>query len=372
MTHDEARGLLLDLSYGELGPGEACAVREHLAGCAACGEEWARLGAARAFAAKAADERVPERGRDAILEAARQAAATGPRRGRAPSRSVTWAAFATAAALLVVGGASLKLLDARSKGASEVEAPWPEALPAAPVAPPAAPPAAATAPRAEAGERGAHEVAERSAPAPKRAAPPRRNEAAARARDGIAGARPGGGASFDSAAPRLRSGRADEYAAARTRQDAAPARQDAASAKAAPAAEPERALAGSEPADGRAAAPPAAPAAPVAPRPARKTAAATVAPSPGAVADDVERRRAEGELTEETRVLACGGAPLVRSVLRDRGGRIVKLTVRRADGDVAEGWYDDAGRLAAARGQVGGRADLPPRDPASALDAPCP
>ncbi|MFL5300607.1 MAG: anti-sigma factor family protein [Anaeromyxobacteraceae bacterium] len=437
MTHDDARGLLLDLSYGELEPGEARAVREHLSGCAACGEEWARLGAARGFAAKAAEERVPERGRDAILEAARQAVSTPARRGRGTSRSVTWAAFATAAALLVVGGASLKLLDARSKGVSEVEAPWPATLPAAPVPPPAAAPAPATAPRPGAAARGAPEVAERSAPASKRAAPPRRNEAAARAREEIAAGTARPGPSFDSAAPRLRSGRTDdvraagagkvagaeatsgvagagkvaggagatsgaagkvaerpaekvgggEIAAERSgdqRFGAAPAQEEAVRAKAAPAAEPERRLADSvdhpasgpasapsmgEPTDRRAAAPPSAAAAPAAPRPARKAAAA--APSLGELADDVERRRAAGELEEETRVLSCAGAPLVRSVLRDRGGHAVKFTVRRA-GEVAEGWYDDAGRLAASRGQVGDGAVLPPRDPAAALDAPCP
>ncbi|HEX8908526.1 MAG TPA: hypothetical protein VF805_04955, partial [Anaeromyxobacteraceae bacterium] len=67
------------------------------------------------------------------------------------------------------------------------------------------------------------------------------------------------------------------------------------------------------------------------------------------VMDDVERRLAAGELTEERRQLRCGDAPVERVALVASGGRVVKMSERRGGATVLEGWYDGAGRLRATR-----------------------
>jgi hypothetical protein len=377
MTHEEAKDLLLDLAYGELAPEDARAVELHAAGCAECGEERRRIAHVRALASRAA-EPTSTRGTDAILAAARRAAAERRPRLRAPSRRVSWA-IATAAVLAIVVGVTLRVSESRAKRSVDVEEvvakgdpgpPAPASAPAAPApaadalaAPPRASiPAPPAAPRERAEVAGDARRAQKSSPAPRPSAPRARESAPAA---GGADARGESGASF-SAMPA-------PAAPAPPREEsppAAPSEPGASRGAAAEAPSPAFQSAAGE-ARGKRAAPPAA-------LMRRRDSAGEVATA-GLVAraqEDVERRRAAGELVERARRVSCGGALQDRRALVDGDGRVVKLTFRDADGTVREGWYDGAGALRAARASRGG-ADagdprMPPREPAAALDAPCP
>ena len=112
MTHEEARELLLDLSYGELDPALRRQVETHVSGCTDCEAELEALASTRAAARAAARSR-PSRGREELVEAARRAAASRSFAGRRPwARPAAW--MATAALVLVVGGVTMRLLDART------------------------------------------------------------------------------------------------------------------------------------------------------------------------------------------------------------------------------------------------------------------
>lgn len=82
---------------------------------------------------------------------------------------------------------------------------------------------------------------------------------------------------------------------------------------------------------------------------ARSSAAAEGDGTSQQVMEDVERRLAAGELTEERRQLRCGDAPVERVALVASGGRVLKVSERRGGATVLEGWYDGAGRLRATR-----------------------
>jgi len=109
MTHEEARELLLDLSYGELEPGLRSQVERHVAACTECEAELEGLAGTRA-AARLLRDPGPPGGREELVEAARRAAASRSLVGRgAWARPAAW--MATAAAVLVVGGLTFRLLD---------------------------------------------------------------------------------------------------------------------------------------------------------------------------------------------------------------------------------------------------------------------
>jgi beta-lactamase class D len=143
MTHGQARELLLDLAYGEVGEDERRALEEHLAGCAECAAELAGILSTREAAARLPDPGLPG-GRDGILEAARRAVAA-PGRTRRPrwSRPAAW--VAAAATVVVVGGLTLKWLGEAPRRQVETEEVV-AVLPAAPVPGPAPAPGLAPAP----------------------------------------------------------------------------------------------------------------------------------------------------------------------------------------------------------------------------------
>ena len=109
MTHEEARERLLDLAYGELEPDEQQQVEQHVSGCAGCAAELDAMARTRAAAGLIPDPDPPG-GRAELVDAARRAVAemVRPRRARW-SRPVGW--MAVAAAILAVGGVTLRLLD---------------------------------------------------------------------------------------------------------------------------------------------------------------------------------------------------------------------------------------------------------------------
>jgi beta-lactamase class D len=159
MTHEEARERLLDLAYGELEPVDRLQVEQHVSGCAGCAAELEGMARTRAAAGLLPDPD-PPRGRAELLDAARRAVAGMARPGRARwARPVGW--MAVAAAILAVGGVTVRLLDGnprrvavpdlvaggapaeRSTGNAPI-APSPRAVPAPPEAPvPVPAPAAA-------------------------------------------------------------------------------------------------------------------------------------------------------------------------------------------------------------------------------------
>jgi hypothetical protein len=308
---------MLELSYGELDGPSAREVRAHLEGCAACRAEWERMEATRAAMRRLGPEPAPP-GEGVLLAAARQAAGA-----RAPRPLLPWLRLAAgAAAVVAVGGVSLRLLSERP--AREAEAPLaspPAAGAPAPAAPPPAPPAA----RPER-ERLAARPEPRARPAPKAvAAPDRLAEAKARR-----SAEPFGGAREEvrrpGAAPpavRPEASSAVEPAGAAPLADRGPA----------PAAQ--RRGAARSPAAGEAHAEAAAPA------PAAAFAEALVA--------ELQRRRDEGRLDEARRRLdPCPGGDAARLAWLDGLGRARRLARTRPapGGEVTvDHWYDDAGRL---------------------------
>jgi beta-lactamase class D len=109
MTHEEARELLLDLSYGELEPELRGQVEEHVSTCTECEAELAVLAGTRQAARLLRDPGLPG-GREELVEAARRAAAGRSFAGRrAWARPAAW--MATAALVLAVGGVTFRLLE---------------------------------------------------------------------------------------------------------------------------------------------------------------------------------------------------------------------------------------------------------------------
>lgn len=356
MTHDRAHALLLDLAYGELSPEEAREVSRHAAECSGCAAELERIGALRARAALLGDPPAPagDAGRAALVEAARRAVADRPTR-RWFTRPATLSFGAAAAVIAIAAGVTLKLTDGDLRPAGE------ETGAAAPQRDVAAPPPSAMLRRKEPAPEAP------VAPAPTRRSPPRPN-------------RKGAAPAIAAEPPRSPS--------AELRSPAAPAPSVAAaprSAAAPPSSEDERAPAASAP---EAASQPQAMAAP--PSAAReRSPRRSAAPEPAArmdrdrggaiedsdvagaatsqrVREDVERRRAAGELIEVRRQLRCSDVPVERVALVAGGARVVKLSERRGDGAVREGWYDAAGQLREARtsGEPGDAPSLPRVAPA--------
>jgi hypothetical protein len=321
VTHEQAHALLLDLAYGELEPEELSEVSRHAAECAACAAELEGISALRALAADLGDGPAPARGRDELVEAARRAVAKRPTR-RWFTRPAALSFGAAAAVVAIVTGVTLQLTrEGGHRAGEELAVAAPEPPSSAPQGFSAAPPPPQPPP----------EVAQREAPAPEAA--PTRPSAPRRSSEAVAGV---------AAAP---------PASARVERD----REPSTAVAAAPLpASPSRAMAG-PPAAAREVASESAAA------PARKTAerrakqdADTLATAEGdgtsqQVMEDVERRLAAGELTEERRQLRCGGAPVERVALVASGGHVVKVSERRGGATVLEGWYDGAGRLRATR-----------------------
>lgn len=153
MNCETARERLLDRAYGELAPGEVREVEAHLAGCAACRAEAARIEETRGLYRRLGEEPAPG-GEGILLAAARQAAGEA-RPGR--PRLLAWPRVAIGVALaLVVGGVSVTILSARRERPSE------ETYAAAGAPRPAAPE----------GAPGAAEAERKGAPPQTYAAPP--------------------------------------------------------------------------------------------------------------------------------------------------------------------------------------------------------
>lgn len=151
MTHEEARELLLDLAYGELGTAERAEVERHVAGCAACGDELAAIQRTRA-AARTLPDPVPAGGPDELVAAARKAAArpvspSTSARYRRRVRPTGW--MAAAAVVLAAGAVTLRILDTtppkRLPEAVAANEAAPAAPPARPAPPAASPPVASAA-----------------------------------------------------------------------------------------------------------------------------------------------------------------------------------------------------------------------------------
>jgi hypothetical protein len=129
--------MLLDRAYGELAPGPAREVEAHLADCASCRAEAARIEETRGLYRRLGEEPAPG-GEGILLAAARQAAGAG---GTRRPGFLAWPRLAIGVALvLVVGGVSVKLLSVRRERTEEevVAAGEPRTPPAAPERPPAA------------------------------------------------------------------------------------------------------------------------------------------------------------------------------------------------------------------------------------------
>jgi beta-lactamase class D len=119
MTHEEARELLLELSYGELEPALRRQVEQHASGCTECEAELAALASTRA-AARLLQEPGPPGGREELVEAARRAAARHSLAGRRSwARPAAW--MVAAAVVLAVGGVTMRLLDGEPRREVEPE-----------------------------------------------------------------------------------------------------------------------------------------------------------------------------------------------------------------------------------------------------------
>ncbi len=328
MTHDRAHALLLDLAYGELSPDEAREVSRHAAECSGCAAELERIGAVRARTALLGDgpEQPRDGGRDALVEAARRAVAGRPTR-RWFTRPATLSLGAAAAVVVIAAGVTLKLTDGDLRPTEEetgaVASGPPAALEQREVAPPP------TAGRAQ--------PAAPSPDAPPVPAPTRRPARTARkdAVPAIAAAPSPSAAPSASAAP----------AAAR--------RAEAVEGSAVEGSAVEGSAVEGSAVEGSAVDPP---------RASQR------------VREDVERRHAAGELTEVRRRLRCEGERVERVALVAGGAHVVKLSERRGDGAVREGWYDAAGQLReiSPAGEPGDAPPLPAVAPAlEALGSAC-
>ncbi len=116
MTHEACQERLLDFAYGELGPGESAEVEAHLESCDACRAERARLEGTRATMRRLEPELPPAHGEHLVLTAAHQAAERRRRPRLLPP--IVWRLSLAAAALVVVGTVSLRVLSVREGGRS--------------------------------------------------------------------------------------------------------------------------------------------------------------------------------------------------------------------------------------------------------------
>lgn len=78
MTHEQIDEQMVDFLYGELPANARAAFEAHVAGCERCRREVESFGRVRAVAHTLLDEAPPARAHDAILRAAREAAAAAP------------------------------------------------------------------------------------------------------------------------------------------------------------------------------------------------------------------------------------------------------------------------------------------------------
>jgi hypothetical protein len=300
VTHEQAHALLLDLAYGELEPEELSEVSRHAAECAACAAELEGISALRALAAHLGDGPAPARDRDELVEAARRAVAKRPTR-RWFTRPAALSFGAAAAVVAIVTGVTLQLTrEGGHRAGEELAVTALEPPSSAPQGVSAAPPAPEPPP----------EAARREAPAPE-AAPPARPSAPPRSTAATAGV---AAAPVPASPPRAMAG------------PSAAAREVAPEGAAAPARKTSERRASSD--------------------------ALATAEGDGTsqqVMEDVERRLAAGELTEERRQLHCGDAAVERVALVASGGHVLKVSERRGGATVLEGWYDGAGRLRATR-----------------------
>jgi hypothetical protein len=127
MTHQDCQDRLLDLAYGELGPSEVAEVEAHLEGCETCRAELARLGGTRTMMRRLEPEPPPQHGEHLVLTAARQAAERRRAR-RAFLPPWIWRMSLTAAALVVVGTVSYRILQVRDRPLSQEIEGRPEAF----------------------------------------------------------------------------------------------------------------------------------------------------------------------------------------------------------------------------------------------------
>ncbi len=81
MTHEQIDEQMVDFLYGELSVDARAAFEAHVAGCERCRREVESFGQVRAVARTVLDDAPPTRVHDAILRAAREAAATAPAKG---------------------------------------------------------------------------------------------------------------------------------------------------------------------------------------------------------------------------------------------------------------------------------------------------
>src|SRR5438445_13370176 len=75
MTHEQIDEQMVDFLYGELPADARAAFEAHVAGCERCRREVESFGQVRAVARTVLDEEPPARVHDAVMRAARQAAA---------------------------------------------------------------------------------------------------------------------------------------------------------------------------------------------------------------------------------------------------------------------------------------------------------
>jgi hypothetical protein len=313
MNHEAASGKLLELTYGELPPGEARAVEAHAEECPTCREELAGMRATRALMARLPVEPAPERAERVVWAAAREAAEA--RRPRPLLPRWLWAGTAGAMAAAAVAVVSWQLakgprVEPFHDGANELLGGPSAPVAPAPLASPPEPPraiaqeegAAGSAPR-KGDEAGAVRAKKRVQDEVARSAPPagvlglEREQVCER----MAGGPSGVGAGSSGAASGGASARSEELRPAPP--PVAPVRPPSQTWSAPPAEADRAAEAYAPPPPGAAsAAPPAAPApAPAAP-PGRAAAAKEKAPVL------VERKAARMTLRDEAE-----GAPAARA-----------------------------------------------------------
>jgi hypothetical protein len=374
--HDTFREQLLDLAYGELGRGEARALRAHLETCAECRAELGRMNATRSAMSGLGAAPAPERGENVLLAAAREAARARVRKPLLPSWA--WGASIGAVAAAAVLVLTLKLAPSlRSPtgepaadalvGSAPAQAPELPAAPAAPGPEPSSPLVAGNEDRAAGDVAHAKEEAK-----PKRRAFAKKPEPAPEeSAEGPAGVARGASAKSEA----LAADEADRFA------DREPAPPPPAAAPA-PSAQPER-RADAEGASGvrrepsaRAAEAPAAAGllesaesaeAPAEPALRAKQAApsapskAKAAPLSRAAEDPIAlhaRLALAGELRTATRTFGDCPGETSRVVESDAAGHVLKVTRRGAAAGnpfLLEQWYGEDGALTAVRWSSEGR-----------------
>ncbi|MFT3913760.1 MAG: zf-HC2 domain-containing protein [Anaeromyxobacteraceae bacterium] len=342
MNDHAERDLLLDLAYGELSDADARRVRAHVAGCASCRAELARMQGTRQLMGALPEVPAPERGERVLLAAAREAAG----RARAPRGLPRWLVPAVALAATVTVVTAVSLREGREAAGHMAERP--DVL-----MKPAAPPEVEKADRAVAEERSRHAEPPPAAlpappPTPRRAAakaaPAREAEHAGEGEvGGVYGAAGGGAASSKAAAPAADAPAEGSLQRLQDRDDAGPR-------PGAPAPPPAPEAAAQPPASGELAAeddrrPVRSEAAPA---PAAR-APAPAAPAPAKKAE--QRALASGPAPEVRTFPSCPGESR-REVVRDAAGR-VRRYVREGEAEGrqvrVELEFDAAGALTAER-----------------------